>query len=170
MKLWKFKEARGQPSTEGTYMTVACGFLWIEACRDLAMFSLFQTLPKPGAFPYFDRYSAQVWLEHWFDHQPNDETAQQQKSGGGGGMESSEGEGHSEGGAGGEYELETKWKMVWFTKNALCQSWKRIDKEKRKKREKKEWKSERLINGQPQSNTGKLLHVRRDQISSYRRL
>lgn len=38
-----------------------------------------------------------------------------------------------------------------FTKYALCQSWKRVDKEKRKRREKKEWKSERLIHGQPQN-------------------
>ena len=36
----------------------------------------------------------------------------------------------------GKNEVETKGKMVWFTKNALCQSWKRIDKEKRKKRKK----------------------------------
>lgn len=62
----------------------------------------------------------------------------------------------------GENEVEIKWKMVLFTKNALCQSWKRIDKEKRKRREKKEWKSERLINGQPQSNRGILLYIKID--------
>lgn len=53
--------------------------------------------------------------------------------------------------------------MVLFTKNALCQSWKRIDKEKKKKKERKErMKSERLINGQPQRNKGKFLHIKID--------
>lgn len=44
----------------------------------------------------------------------------------------------------GEDELEIKCKMVLFTKNALCQSWKRIDKEnKKRKKKKRERKNEK---------------------------
>lgn len=39
-----------------------------------------------------------------------------------------------------EDEVEIKWKMASFTKNALCQSWKRIDKGKRKKERKERMK------------------------------
>lgn len=56
--------------------------------------------------------------------------------------------------------FEMKWKMALFTKNALCQSWKRTDKGKRKKREKKEWNSERLKYGQPQSNRGISVYIK----------
>lgn len=88
-----------------------------------------------------DQRSAQVWFKHWFDHQPKRWDSSNRKV-----------EGRSDGEFGGstlrgveeeeeeENEVEIKWKMALFTKNALCQSWKRIDKGKRKKERKERMK------------------------------
>lgn len=54
----------------------------------LFVFKHFQNMVHSSVHESFGKSSAQVWSEHWFDHQPNDETAQQQKSGGRGRKES----------------------------------------------------------------------------------
>lgn len=142
------KERWGQHSTENTWMTLVFSFFCISK-HNIFTFQYDHVLLCFESFT-FNKYSAQVCLEHWFDHQPNDETAQQQKSGGKGGRECFGGGRGSLWGrrrsSRGENEVEIKWRMVWFTKNALCQSWKRIDQEKRKKERKermKKWKTDK---------------------------
>lgn len=96
----------------------------------------------------WDQHSAQVWFKRWFDHQPKrwDSSNRKVKGrsdgelGGGGTLRDIEEE--EDGGCEEEEEdeVEIKWKMALFTKNALCQSWKRTDKGKRKKERKERMK------------------------------
>lgn len=120
----------------------------IHRCIEIFVFTCFQKKYLGS----LRKYSAQVWFKHWFDHQPNDERAQQQKSGGRERMESFGG--HSEGARVVVELAEWGWNKVkdgFVYQKCPLSVMKRIDKAKKeKKREKKEWKRERLINGQPQ--------------------